>query len=110
MNYNISAKEYSPSLLKFARTLGTELPRVASWTTIPKGLVLELADLLKVEVRDGTAETQLQDLIEQAGLQDEAGKALTFQAGHSSAIVDRLDVIARSEIEFDARKIKKYKP
>lgn len=110
MNYNISEKEYSPSVLKLARTLGTELPRVASWTTIPKGLVLELADLLKVEVRDGTAEAQLQDLIEQTGLQDEAGNALTFQAGYSSAIIDRLDVIARSEIEFDARKIKKHKP
>lgn len=90
-----------------AKALQVPLPRVADWNSIPKGLVLELADLLRVDLEDGTAEEQLAELIEVAGLVDERGEGLAFQRGNSVRVANPLARIASSEYQNASKRIKR---
>lgn len=73
---------------EMASTLNILSPTVASRGTMPRALVLAIADVYDVELTKGTAEQQLSELIELAGLVDQSGRSLTFTPGRSAEIAD----------------------
>ena len=90
MNPSMPEAVYRPSLERLAAAMGVDLPRVADWRSIPRGLVLDLADYFEVELSKGTAEEQLVELLNAAGLVAPDGTALTFVPGSSSGLADQL--------------------
>lgn len=81
---------HTEDLTQLTDLLGLEELTVADRNIIPLGVVLALADLLDVDPGKGTAEERLRVLIDEAGLVDDAGVALTFPDKHSASIAGAL--------------------
>lgn len=81
---------FRSSLSNLAHALDIPLPRIAEHGVMPKGIVLELADLLQVQLSNGTAEEQLTELIELTGLVDSRGNSLSFPPNSSGHLADEI--------------------
>lgn len=101
---------YRPSLERLAAALGTELPTVADWRSIPRGLVLDLADFFEVEVEKGTAEEQLAEVLDEAGLMDDSGNPLSFSAGSSADLASTLARIIVNRKAQQQHVVRKTRP
>lgn len=96
-------------LEEMALLLGVSMPTVANWNMIPKGVVQEIAELYEVDLIKGTAEIQLEYLIDQAGLVNGQGFQLVFQPGHSSSIVPSIIANIQSLISEKERLRKSFR-
>lgn len=105
-----SAEKPHASLFRLAKALGVEMPTVANWHIVPRGLVLEMADQLGVNLGSGTAEHILRELIDTAGLLSASGLALTFRRGFSASIAGRLAEIISERKNLEKRLIIRSKP
>lgn len=74
------------SLESLAVAVDEPFPQVADWGVMPRALVLAAADVYETELSKGTAEQQLLELIDRAGLVDDSGAALTFKTGRSAEL------------------------
>ncbi|EJV7053164.1 hypothetical protein N7U83_003046 [Listeria monocytogenes] len=110
MNPSTPEAVYRPSLERLAAAMGVDLPRVADWRSIPRGLVLDLADYFEVELSKGTAEEQLVELLNAAGLVATDGTALTFVPGSSSGLADQLSEMVETRNAQRARRVRRARP
>lgn len=101
---------YRPSIERLASALGVDLPTVATWGSIPRGLVLALADFFEVEIENGTAEEQLAEILDEAGLVDARGEALAFSPWASSEIAGQLSKIVEEQNASQQRLLRRTRP
>lgn len=98
---------------KLADALGVDSFQYAQRTVIPRAIVLELADLFEVSLDEGTAEEQLEQVIEQAGLVNSRAELLSFERSQSVFIAGPLERAVRKQIESKVpaeRSNKPYRP
>lgn len=103
MGHNYSSSGTLAGIRKLADALGIPVPTIADRRMLPKGLVLQAAEIFEVSLRDGTAEQQLRELIELAGLVDATGKTLDFRSGSSAYLAPDIAKIIQKHKNYQSR-------
>lgn len=93
-----------------ARSLGIKSFQYANRSVIPRAIVLEIADLFQISLEEGTAENQLEQIIEEAGLVNSRAESLSFKRNQSAFIAVELEKIVRKQAEITASAERKIKP